>query len=181
MHDVDMTEHPRTDADSGWLPTHIYRSPDNYAVVAHTTVVDGRRVIDRLVISGSDITAATLRGLRIGQIAAFAERNEPVTGPAYKQLTSALDKLIPPDYDYDREPDPPKKPRTWTLARPDGSDPAAFSRQVAEAYNDLVQRNSAPAKALAAEAEVPVTTVHRWILEARRAGYLPRARKGRAG
>jgi hypothetical protein len=176
-----MSEHQRTGTDAGWLAPAFYRSPDGYAVVVHTTVTDGRRVIDRLVISGSDITAATLRGLRMGQIAAYAERGEPATERAYTQLTSALDKVIPPGYDYDAEPAFPRKPRTWTLSRPDGTDPEGFSRRVAEAYNDLVLWSSAPAKALAIEAGVPVTTVHRWIRDARRLGLLPPARKGRAG
>lgn len=67
------------------------------------------------------------------------------------------------------------------LVRPDGSDPEAFYRQVAKAYDDVVRKTAAPAKVLANEAGVPVATVHRWIHEARRRGYLPPARKGRAG
>jgi hypothetical protein len=34
---------------------------------------------------------------------------------------------------------------------------------------------------LAEESDVPVGTVHRWILEARRRGFLPSARQGRVG
>jgi hypothetical protein len=71
----------------------------------------------------------------------------------------------------------PRKP----LTRPDGSNPDAFYRQVAEAYRDVVQNNRKVAKVLAEEANVPVGTVHRWVLEARRRGFLPSARQGRAG
>jgi len=67
------------------------------------------------------------------------------------------------------------------LTRPDGSDPDGFYRRVAEAYNDVILGTSAPAPVLAAEAGVPTATVHRWIFEARRRGFLPPARKGRAG
>lgn len=67
------------------------------------------------------------------------------------------------------------------LSRPDGTDPDAFAERVAQAYQEAVVTSSTPAKVLAAEAKVPVTTVHRWIREARRRGALRPARKGRAG
>lgn len=67
------------------------------------------------------------------------------------------------------------------LTRPDGLDPEAFYRRVAEAYVDVLSRTTAIAPALAEEAGVPVATVHRWIGEARRRGFLNPARKGRAG
>jgi hypothetical protein len=67
------------------------------------------------------------------------------------------------------------------LARPDGSNPDAFYKQVAEAYRDVLQTTNKVAKVLAEEANVPVGTVHRWIMEARRRGFLPAARQGRAG
>jgi len=67
------------------------------------------------------------------------------------------------------------------LSRPDGSDPDAFYRGVAEAYNAAVARTDKPAKLLANQADVPVPTVHRWIAEARRRGFLPPARRGKAG
>lgn len=67
------------------------------------------------------------------------------------------------------------------LTRPDGTDPDGFSRRVAAAYREAYKRTRTPAKALAEEAGVPVTTVHRWVREARRSGHLPKARRGRAG
>lgn len=71
--------------------------------------------------------------------------------------------------------------RRETLSRPDGTDPEGFSRRVAEAYAEAASATRAPATVLAEEADVPVTTVHRWIREARQRGLLPPARKGRAG
>jgi hypothetical protein len=67
------------------------------------------------------------------------------------------------------------------LNRPDGSDPDAFYEQVAEAYRDVIRTTPKVAKVLADEAGVPVGTVHRWVMEARRRGFLPAARQGRAG
>ncbi len=45
----------------------------------------------------------------------------------------------------------------------------------------MCSKNRKVAVVLAKEADVPVGTVHRWILEARRRGFLPPARQGRAG
>jgi transposase-like protein len=67
------------------------------------------------------------------------------------------------------------------LTRPDPADPEEFYRLVATAYGEYAAESNAPAKGIAEEAGVPVTTVHRWIREARRRGFLPPARKGRAG
>jgi len=67
------------------------------------------------------------------------------------------------------------------LTRPDGLAPDEFYSRVAAAYSEYAPRTRAPAKEIAAEAKVPITTVHRWIREARRRGFLPPARKGKAG
>ncbi|MGH3887913.1 MAG: hypothetical protein ACRDSZ_15355 [Pseudonocardiaceae bacterium] len=67
------------------------------------------------------------------------------------------------------------------LTRPGGQDPDNFYRLVAHLYRDHAASTRAPAKELAAEAGVPVTTAHRWIREARRRGFLPPARKGKVG
>lgn len=67
------------------------------------------------------------------------------------------------------------------LRRPDGLDPAGFYRLLAAHYRVVVVRTAAPAPVLAEAAGVPTATVHRWIAEARRRGFLPAARKGRAG
>lgn len=76
---------------------------------------------------------------------------------------------------------PPPQTDRPRLRRPDGSDPDGFYRQVAGAYSSLVCDTSRPAKAMAEEAGVPVATVHRWIHEARRRGFLPVGRQGRSG
>jgi hypothetical protein len=71
--------------------------------------------------------------------------------------------------------------RRARLTRPDGQDTDNFYRLVAHVYSDHAASTRAPAKELAVEAGVPVTTAHRWIREARRRGFLPQARKGKAG
>lgn len=73
----------------------------------------------------------------------------------------------------------------WTPLRR----PASYAEQgEGEFYKHLVARyltvmrgTSRPAAEIAAESGVPVTTVHRWIRDARRRGHLPPARPGAAG
>lgn len=65
-----------------------------------------------------------------------------------------------------------------TLSRP-GTDPAFYSH-VATAYRQYAE-TGAPAKTIADEAGVPVTTAHRWVREARQRGFLPPARRGKVG
>lgn len=67
------------------------------------------------------------------------------------------------------------------ITRPDGSDPESFYRRVAMAYRQYAGQTKSPARAIAEEAAVPVTTVHRWVREARQRGFLPQGRRGKVG
>lgn len=70
------------------------------------------------------------------------------------------------------------------ITRPNRTDPdalEAFYRRVAIAYRTYARLGQRPAPAIAEEAGVPVTTVHRWVRESRRRGYLPPGRKGQVG
>jgi hypothetical protein len=66
---------------------------------------------------------------------------------------------------------------------PAGRKPDRFYESVATAYEYLVTEKGSrrPALELAERNDVPVTTVHRWITEARRRGLLGPGVKGRAG
>jgi hypothetical protein len=80
---------------------------------------------------------------------------------------------------------PPRRaaeaPRVPPLERPDRLDDA-FLRHVADAYADAIRRGAkSPAATLAAQAIVPVRTVHRWIYLARKACHLPPGSQGRIG
>jgi hypothetical protein len=59
--------------------------------------------------------------------------------------------------------------------------PDSFYEAVATDYTVRAQTSSRPAKDMAAYLGVPETTVHRWVKEARRRGFLPPARSGSAG
>jgi hypothetical protein len=76
---------------------------------------------------------------------------------------------------------PAEAPYVPPLERPDRLDDA-FLRHVADAYADAIRRGAkSPAAALAAQAIVPVRTVHRWVYLARKAGHLPPGSQGRIG
>ncbi len=58
---------------------------------------------------------------------------------------------------------------------------ADFFRELSAAYVDVVSRHMRPGPTLAKEAGVSARTVHRWVLEARKRGFLPRGTQGKAG
>lgn len=120
-----------------------------------------------VVIQGHGISGPLLRSLPISRLEAQANL-APGSGPI---------GLIWNDEQPDRVAPTQREP----LCRPDGTDPAGFSRRVAEAYREAVPVTHRPAALLAEEAGVPVTTVHRWIREARVRGFLPPGRRGQPG
>jgi hypothetical protein len=66
-----------------------------------------------------------------------------------------------------------------TIPRPDTKDLGdPFYEAVAAAWRAL-STSPHPAKVLATANDVPVTTVHRWIRETRRRGFLPRPMHGK--
>ncbi|MDG4825673.1 hypothetical protein O7635_27830 [Asanoa sp. WMMD1127] len=163
------------------------------AAYAHTVEKDGRRLISRLMLLTDPwppgVTSATLKSFPIGWLermintpAALATlngmesdspRKDPLAVAIHKFSAEFLFGELPEVLDDEA----PKQ----KLSRPDGSDPEAFYRLVAERYVAELANTKAVAPALADEAGVPVPTVHRWIAEARRRGHLPPARRGRAG
>ena len=158
----------------------------------------------RVIIAGDQLDSATLRTLPLSRLESAVNHPEfgfpygavePIDQPRldemaahghlfpveFEAINQALDrylaesKLAPPS-----KASPARRKRP-PLTRPDGTDPEGFSQRFATAYSDAAIESRAPAKILAEEAGVPVGTVHRWVREARQRGYLPPARKGRAG
>ncbi|MEV6833595.1 hypothetical protein AB0N17_03530 [Streptomyces sp. NPDC051133] len=183
---------------SGWLEVSV---PDVVPrILIKAVEKDGRWVVGNLVVVSDALDSATLKSIPIARIesllntrtvgAALTARRSGVAGPdwlpsheaEFGQLDDALARYLANSKRPDSSPSASGvTSQREPLSRPDGSDPDSFYRQVAETYNDAVRETSAPAKVLAEEAGVPTTTVHRWIFEARRRGFLPPARKGRAG
>jgi hypothetical protein len=187
-----MTEH-MTYLDDGWVvwsrDAETETRLDGLTVYAQTysdRVSGEHGDVTTLVVSGRNLTTDRLRLVPVARIEALAATNSEFSprlegsepGPVTQALTALINaasrEMLTKAVGKAREP---RKP----LTRPDGSDPAGFYQQVAEAYRDVLQDNHKVAVVLAEEANVPVGTVHRWILEARRRGFLPSARQGRAG
>lgn len=59
--------------------------------------------------------------------------------------------------------------------------PDSFYQAVAMAYDGLLESGRPPAPTIAEANKVPVTTVHRWVRETRKRGFLPPATPGKAG
>jgi hypothetical protein len=183
--------------EDGWVLWHqgTGGTTDGIKVFAYLYAEEegARGEIFRLVIEGRTLTTERLRSVPLARIETLANANPDfrphIKGAEQHPISDAFDQVqrqanrVMLDNahrkaeEFDRKAREPRAP----LTRPDGNDPDAFYQQVAEAYRDVLQTNRKVAVALAEEADVPVGTVHRWVLEARRRGFLPPARQGRAG
>ncbi len=74
-----------------------------------------------------------------------------------------------------------RKPPLRITVPPGRRRPDVFYERVARAYSWLAEQGNRPAAVLAEVNEVPVSTVHRWVKEARRRGLLGPGRRGGAG
>lgn len=158
----------------------------------------GRWVVDAVYVHGPEVTASVLQNVPVGKFDLVMnlvtlifrgeetvikyggqeypflipdEGEEPSLGLLREQAEGAPRELAIAGPARSREP----------LTRPDGSDPEEFYARVADAYREFAPQVRYPAIKMAEEADVPVTTVHRWIREARRRGKLPAGRKGKVG
>jgi hypothetical protein len=178
----------------GWVS--LLPGPDG-AEGIHVRVrdYDGRLVITDMYIHAPEITPEILRGISVSRVQATINALQPRPGDFFAEVLRAVvyahhlhlpDDNVPepslaelrqrtPSAGTDERPDRPR------LTRPDGVPPEEFYPRVAAAYTEYAPQTRAPAKEIATEAEVPVTTAHRWIREARRRGFLPPAMKGKAG
>jgi hypothetical protein len=142
-----------------------------------------RPEIVQVAVCGRNLTTDKLRSIPLGHIEALAnttpEFSPHIAGTQQNTMGEAFDKFRQESNRYIMTM--ARRKARKPLTRPDGTNPDAFYQQVADAYRDVVQKNRKVAVVLAEEADVPVGTVHRWVLEARRRGFLPAARQGRAG
>jgi hypothetical protein len=75
----------------------------------------------------------------------------------------------------------PKAPRLRAKVPRGAKKNDAFYQTVAAVYRQKAVQSNRPAVEMANANGVPVTTVHRWVKEARRRGFLPPGQKGRRG
>jgi hypothetical protein len=184
-----------TMGDDGWISMPGPNDADGLHVRPRER--DGRLMITDIYLHATEITPEILRGLSIRRLEAelnAAPRLEP--GRRYPMGVAVVADFVRSIPDDTPEPSladlrsraheqaqlvRAKEPDRPRLTRPDGASPEEFYPRVAAAYSQYAPRTRAPAKEMAAEAGVPITTVHRWIREARRRGFLTPARKGKAG
>jgi hypothetical protein len=137
---------------------------------------------DRLVITEVRLTATVERPIDtelwrrvplgyLEQMANLPEARSQLLGPSRNGVLAAVG------------PARPVRPRYRLPSRPSGGRyPDDFYNEVAGAYHWAVLERRAPAQTIADANDVPITTVHRWIREARRRGLLAPARaKGQPG
>ena len=156
------------------MPAHLEPRDDGWyewiedAVLAGTVHVqlgdddhDGRLEVTALHIEGR-VSADLLRTIPIGRIEALANALLHPHAAAQSWRSSA------------RLPDE-------LLHAPRGSRPDGFYEAVASTYRHLVSASARPVADLADANDVPRTTAHRWVKEARRRDLLPPGRPGKAG
>jgi hypothetical protein len=164
-------------------------------LVRVAVVPDGRLVLTGLRVEGGP-TAELLRSIPVGRIEAAANAQLTVVDDAVVPAGMARHRpsgtrvpraselgwdTVDPGRARERPPMPPRLSRGAEPSAGRRGHPDAFYRNVAVAYLDLAQASSRPAAELAEANGVPSTTAHRWIKEARRRGYLPPGRPGKAG
>jgi hypothetical protein len=144
----------------------------------------GRLEPVELRLDGSVLDSNTLRRLPLTVMETFANT-------VWRSEIEDMIGKAPVGDLHDRSVMPPQGPpglirrsivrKTARLKIPAGAKPDSFYQQVAKTYSHLARGSNRPAVELAEVNDVPVTTAHRWVKEARRRGFLPPGQKGRRG
>lgn len=147
---------------------------------------DGSLTVTDVYVHGAEITNEALRDVSVPRLQASmtalaAQLGPDAVGFLDEQADAYGELKLAELHDRARKVTKRAEVKREPLRRPDGRDPGGFYRLVARAYLDYAAESSKPAKAVAEEARVPVTTAHRWVREARIRGFLPPGRKGRVG
>jgi hypothetical protein len=159
----------------GWV---AYTPPgQRYAAEVHLSYkrTPDRWVVDKIKYALPRITARHLRDLPLGKIEVW------VNELAHQGL---VDVEAPKLSDAVQFGEAEAGTLTWVDALPPAGKRAKgdeFYRRIGEIYGKAAHESTRPAADLAKAWEVPVTTVHRWVREARRRGHLPPAEPGRRG
>ncbi|GAB3844328.1 hypothetical protein GCM10027610_058600 [Dactylosporangium cerinum] len=141
---------------------------------------NGRWVLDGLLVDGAP-TAALLRAIPVGRIEAAANAQAADSSLPRQETVAGQESLAgdPGTQSTDRR-------RRSARSLPPGvrrirGRPDTFYQHVAAVYRGLAQQSTHPVADLAASHDIPMTTAHRWIKEARRRGFLPPGRPGTSG
>jgi hypothetical protein len=172
----------------GWAS---YRVDDQPTLsVRFQRTADGRRLapVELYLAPGHEITARSLRELPLARLEIevntldpeIAEHflhwlDTPIPGPR-EALAAAIPRT--------RERSPASLRKRALIVMPHdhrGPHPDEFYQGIARVYGRLAAETAKPAVVIAEANDVPLTTVHRWVKEARQRGHLPPTTKGRRG
>jgi hypothetical protein len=150
---------------------------------------DGRlEVVELLVRSnGETLTTDDLRTIPLRTIEAQANQKlrsiiiKKMIATKLAPLEADVKRFLAPITAAEKEHDEPAVSPRLPKPNSQGRYPGDFYERVAAAYRSLVLTESNPATRLADVNKVRVSTVHRWIKEARRRGHLAAGRPGKAG
>lgn len=157
---------------------------------------DGRLEVAELYVKpGAGVTGRFLQRIPLGQVEtsiSFEDSDGQDFGSELRRRVASDGQDVDADTDSflkrmveDRQVPGQRSP--GHVAALVGLDPAdvvarkkadGFYRQVAELFTVLSGQSKHPAVDIAEQNHVPVTTVHRWVKEARRRGYLQPTRRG---
>lgn len=171
--------------DGNW---HYFSLASGLGVAVRMSEVDGRFAVTDVYLARNRerVTPADLRSVQLGRYEAMANANGGGLERARGALLSDRAEPTPAEIRanlFSGEILAAAKSALNTgrpkLTRPSGTDPDAFYQAVAEAYREYAAVTKAAAARIADEADVPVTTAHRWVREARRRNFLPPGQRGR--
>ena len=142
--------------------------------------------LDVWVSRAQGVSASALRAVPLAKIEAAVNRPETaelirgkmqeewaMPEPEFVALRNRLASTAPAKLDLSVWPLPFAQLEIPTTHKK----PDEFYRRVAEAYQTLAGMDRRPAVILAQKNRVPVTTVHRWVKEARARGFLAPGRR----
>ena len=150
---------PRDDEWYEWLDDP--RQP-NEVFVQLAEHDDGRLHVSALHLGGP-VSAETLRAIPVGRIEALANAllHPGAAGLGWRKQARLPSEVLGQKHERARGDE--------------------FYETVAKTYRHLSAVTKRPVAELAEANEVPPTTAHRWVKEARRRGMLPPGRPGKAG
>ena len=169
---------------SGWLGFADADEP-GWVYVRVQESEHGRLVITELHLTRERVDSAALRELPLGRIEALANSSpiaEDIRAKLHAPPRPGVEPLSPESRSrWESRKIISPTPHLPHLAVPKGTKPDSFYKEAAELYAELARYSRRPAADLAERSGVSVASVHRWIAEARRRGYLPPAERGRRG
>lgn len=167
------------------MPAELDAYADHEVYVRFGVAESGRLdVVELRVVAPAGVAAELLRRVPLGRIESMA--NSPEQADAIRasvEAASEVERTIGPagdlaDHEEMSVSMERRTRRGLKLRIPSGPRrPDDFYRQVAVAYATAARTTRGAAEAIAAANDVPVTTVHRWMKEARRRGVAGPARR----